>query len=209
MGFREEKSDKIINTHVMMSMGAGAIPVPLLDVTVVTAIQLDMIREISIVYDADFSEDIVRNIISALAGSTLAKIGASLVKTIPVVGALLGGASMVILSGASTYAMGQVFVQHLRGGGMLSNFDFEFAKKKYQEEFEKGKAFAAKFAGRDKKEEPASNQQAPNQQTPKGGSSASGQDAFSKLELLSDLKQRGIITEEEFQAKKAQLLKDI
>ena len=125
MGYLEERADKVINNHVLVSMGAGAIPIPLVDVAAVTAIQLDMIRELSYIYDTDFSESIGKNLITAVAGGTLAKVGASLMKTIPVVGSILGGVGMVALSGASTYAMGQVIISHLRSGGMFSNFDFE------------------------------------------------------------------------------------
>lgn len=199
MGYREDKADRIINSHVLIAMGAGAIPVPLVDITAVTAIQLDMIRELSYLYDADFSEALAKNIISAVAGGTLAKIGASLVKTIPGIGSFLGGASMVVLSGASTYAMGQVFIQHFKGGGILSDFDFDFAKRMYQQEFEKGKKFADEL----KKDKPKQE---------KGAAKASAgdsSDAFSKLELLNDLRERGILTDEEFNAKKEQILKDI
>lgn len=200
MGYREDKADRVINSHVLISMGAGAIPVPLVDIAAVTAIQLDMIRELSYLYDADFSEDLAKNIISAVAGGTLAKIGASLIKTIPGVGSFLGGASMVALSGASTYAMGQVFVQHFKGGGILSDFDFDFAKKMYNQEFEKGKKFAEELK-KEKKSEGKGKEGATN--------TGSSPDAFARLELLNDLRERGILTDEEFNAKKEQILKEI
>ena len=200
MGYREDKADRVINSHVLISMGAGAIPVPLVDIAAVTAIQLDMIRELSYLYDADFSEDLAKNIISAVAGGTLAKIGASLIKTIPGVGSFLGGASMVALSGASTYAMGQVFVQHFKGGGILSDFDFDFAKKMYNQEFEKGKKFAEDLK-KEKKSEGKAKEGATN--------TGSSPDAFARLELLNDLRERGILTDEEFNAKKEQILKEI
>jgi uncharacterized protein (DUF697 family) len=176
-------------------MGAGAIPIPFLDVAAVAAIQLDLIRELSYIYDVEFSDSVSKNLISALAGGTLAKIGASLIKTIPGIGTLLGGASMVALSGASTYAIGQVFVKHLKQGGILSNFDFEWAKSMYKEEFEKGKKYAEK-AKKEPKEEVKKEQETLN-------------DIFSKIEKLSDLKESGILTEEEFQDKKKKLLEQI
>ncbi|MGB0526056.1 MAG: DUF697 domain-containing protein [Flammeovirgaceae bacterium] len=200
MGYLEDKADKVINNHVLVAMGAGAIPVPIVDVAAVTAIQLDMIRELSYIYDADFSESLGKNVVSAVAGGTLAKIGASLVKTIPVVGSFLGGVGMVALSGASTYAMGQVFINHLKSGGILSNFDFDWAKKMYKEEFEKGKKYAQDLA---------------KDQKSKGGGSSNGdsndkmKEVFSAIEQLNDLKERGILSDDEFQAKKEELLKQI
>ncbi|MFT5914379.1 MAG: hypothetical protein ACJAWV_002949 [Flammeovirgaceae bacterium] len=192
MGYLEEKADKVINTHVLVSMGAGAIPIPFLDVAAVSAIQLDLIRELSYIYDVEFSDSVSKNLISALAGGTLAKIGASLIKTIPGIGTLLGGASMVALSGASTYAIGQVFVKHLKQGGILSNFDFDWAKNMYKEEFEKGKKYAEK-AKKEPKKEVKKEQETLN-------------DIFSKIEKLSDLRDSGILTEDEFQDKKKKLL---
>ncbi len=194
MGYLEEKADKVINTHVLVSMGAGAIPIPFLDVAAVSAIQLDLIRELSYIYDVEFSDSVSKNLISALAGGTLAKIGASLIKTIPGIGTLLGGASMVALSGASTYAIGQVFVKHLKQGGILSNFDFEWAKNMYREEFEKGKKYAEKV-----KKEPVPKPEVKKEQETLN-------DVFSKIEKLSDLRDSGILTEEEFQEKKKKLL---
>ena len=196
MGYLEDKADRVINNHVMVSMGAGAIPVPLLDVAAVSAIQLDMIRELSYLYDADFSDSVGKNIISALASGTLAKIGASLIKTIPGIGSFLGGASMVALSGASTYALGQVFVQHLKKGGILSNFDFDWAKNLYKKEFEKGKQKAEDMKDEIKKE------------TVKKDTDKMD-DVFAKIEQLNDLKERGILTEEEFKDKKSKLLEQI
>lgn len=196
MGYLEDKADRVISNHVMVSMGAGAIPVPLIDVAAVAAIQLDMIRELSYLYDADFSESMGKNLISALAGGTLAKIGASLIKTIPGIGSFLGGASMVALSGASTYALGQVFVQHLKKGGILANFDFEWAKNMYKQEFEKGKKYAESMKKETPKEEVKKDHETLN-------------DVFAKIEKLSDLKESGILTEEEFQEKKKKLLEQI
>jgi len=200
MGYLEERADKVINNHVLVSMGAGAIPIPLVDVAAVTAIQLDMIRELSYIYDTDFSESIGKNLITAVAGGTIAKVGASLMKTIPVVGTILGGVGMVVLSGASTYAMGQVIISHLRTGGMFSNFDFDWAKKMYKDEFEKGKKYASDLAKdqKKKKTEPVATEPADKMK-----------DVFGAIEQLNDLKQRGILTEEEFKAKKDELLKQI
>lgn len=203
MGYLEDKADKVINSHVLVAMGAGAIPVPIVDVAAVTAIQLDMIRELSYIYDADFSESIGKNVISAVAGSTLAKIGASLVKTIPVVGSFLGGVGMVALSGASTYAMGQVFIKHLKSGGILDNFDFEWAKKMYKEEFEKGKKYASDLAKEQK------NKGENGSSSDEGGGNDKMKEVFATIEQLNDLKERGILSADEFQAKKEELLKQI
>lgn len=186
MSTKTEQTDEIIQNHTLWAMGAGAVPLPVLDVAAVTMVQLDMLKQLSRVYGVDYNESFGKNLISAIAGSTLARIGASLIKGIPGIGSILGGVSMVILSGASTYAMGRVFVNHFEGGGSLFDFDINLGKKVYEEEFEKGKEYAADLRKND------------------GGTSKA--EVFEKLEKLSQLKKSGAISEEEFKKKRDELL---
>ena len=213
MGKQSIMADDTIDSHVLWAMGAGAIPLPILDVAAVTAIQLNMFKELCMIYQVDYNESFAKNLISSVAGATLARIGASFIKAIPGIGSLLGSVPMVVLSGASSYAIGQVFKQHLEIGGMMSSFSFENAQKVYNDAFERGKSYVEELRKRamgdtDKKEEKK-------EETPKEeaknpyAKTASGTDAFEKLKVLADLKEQGIITEEEFAAKKAKILEQI
>ena len=56
MNERIESADKIIRNHIVWSMGAGLIPVPIADFFAVSAIQLDMVRQMCKLYDVDFKE---------------------------------------------------------------------------------------------------------------------------------------------------------
>ena len=49
---------------------------------------------------------------------------------------------MSVFSGASTYALGEVFREHFETGGTFLDFDPGRLKKYYQEKFEKGKKVA-------------------------------------------------------------------
>jgi uncharacterized protein (DUF697 family) len=189
MNTKKEQAHEIIQYNVLWAMGAGAIPIPILDAAAVTMVQLDMLKQLCKVYGLDYEERSGKNTISAIAGSTLASIGASFIKAIPGVGSLLGGISMVALSGGSTYAMGQVFVNHFESGGSVFNFDINRSKKVYEEEFEKGKEYASSL-----------------QKTEKTSSKA---ETFAKLDKLVQLKKSGVITEAEFNQKKAELLKEL
>jgi uncharacterized protein (DUF697 family) len=107
---RSKRAERTVRNHVLWSMGAGFIPFPVADFLAVAAVQLDMIRSISNIYDIDFKETEGKALITSLTGSGLSRLGASaLMKMIPGVGSALGGVSMSALSGASTYALGQVF----------------------------------------------------------------------------------------------------
>ena len=79
---RSNHADTIIRNHVIWSMGAGLIPVLVADIFAVSALQLDMIRQMCRVYDVNFSETQGKAIVTSLTSSTLARIGAgSLGKT--------------------------------------------------------------------------------------------------------------------------------
>jgi len=121
--------------------------------------------------------------VGALTGGALARIGASAIKAIPGVGTLLGGVSMSIASGASTYAVGQVVKAHLAAGGTLSSIDVEKARRRYSEEYEQGKKVA---------KEASANKGSP--------------DVFEQIQKLGVLKEKGLISQAEFEKKKAELL---
>ncbi len=141
---RSEKVEELIRKHLILTTGLGLIPLPLLDIAAVTTSQVMMIRKMCDFYDIDFDDDSTKTILTSLTGSVLAKIGASIMKTIPIVGTFIGGASMAALSGASTYAVGHVFKKHFDEGGDLKSFDINAWKKYYEEMFEKGKTEAVK-----------------------------------------------------------------
>ena len=180
---RRLRAEKIIRKHVLWSSGAGLIPVPLADVAAVTAVQVGMLEELAKLYNVEFSEPVLKNFVTALTGGMLARIGASAVKAIPGIGTVLGGASMSIMSGASTYAVGQVAKRELETTGQLSKVDLARAKAEYSKAYETGKDYVANL-----------------EKDPEA-------DVLSKLERLGDLRAKGVLTEAEFQAEKAKLLK--
>ena len=141
---QNKHAETVIRNHVIWSMGASyIIPLPIADVFAVSALQLDMIRQLCRVYDIDFAETQGKAIVSALTTSTLARAGArSLLKVIPVVGTVVGGVTTAVINGASTYALGEVFKAHFAHGGTFLDFDTDRLKKLYYEKFEKGKKVA-------------------------------------------------------------------
>ena len=189
-------ADSIIRNHMIWSMGAGFIPVPIADFFAVSAIQLDMIRQLCKLYDVDFKETEGKAVITALTGSGLARLGARAVKFIPGIGSVLGGVTMAILSGASSYALGEVFKKHFETGGTFLDFDPGRLKKYYNEKFEKGKKFAEDIQQEQKETKKAFQKMKTNKED----------DPIQKLKELAELKKEGIITEEEFQKMKAKLI---
>ena len=143
-----EQADNIIRNHVIWSMGAGFIPVMVADIFAVSALQLDMIRQMCRVYNVDFQETQGKALVTSLTSTTLARLGAgSLVKLVPGLGSVLGGATVSAFAGASTYALGEVFKKHLESGGTILDFDPDRLRKYYKEKFEKGKTVAKEWQG--------------------------------------------------------------
>ena len=140
--------DQTIKRHVIYSMVAGAIPVPIVDIAAVTAIQVDLIKELARAYEVDFTEERGKAIATALIGTTVGNLigraGASAIKAIPGVGTLLGIGSMAAFAGASTYALGKVFEHHFREGGNLFDFDAEKMKDMFRDFFARGKKWSGK-----------------------------------------------------------------
>lgn len=195
---RERHADTIIKNHIIWSMGAGLIPVPIVDFFAVSGIQLDMIRQLCKLYDQDFKESEGKAIITSLTGSGLARMGAkAMIKFIPGIGSVIGGVTMAILSGASSFALGEVFKKHFETGGTFLDFDPKRLKKMYNEKFEKGKKVAEQIK-RDNERKREAAEQATDAKT-------SGK-TVDKLKELAELRREGLISEEEFVAMKKKLI---
>ncbi len=141
---RPAQAQAIIRRDVLWSLGAGVVPVPVLDVAAVMAVEMKMLRELCILYGYKFSEGIAKKIAYSLLSSigivgVGSVIGASLSKLIPVFGTTLGIISVPILAGAFTHALGQVLVMHFEAGGTLLDFDPAAMRAYFKQEFEKAK----------------------------------------------------------------------
>lgn len=202
---KSSHSNSIIKNHMIWSMGAGFIPIPIADFFAVSAIQLDMIRQLCKVYEIDFKETEGKAVITALTGSGLARLGARAVKFIPGVGSMLGGITLAVLSGGSTYALGEVFKKHFETGGTFLDFDPGRLKKFYDEKFEKGKQMAREMEKEERvKHDKAEATAVKVEETPEP-EEEKAKDLVSQLKGLNDLKNDGVITEEEFEILKKKL----
>lgn len=185
------QASEIIKNHVGFSMGAALVPFPGADLLAVSAVQLNMLRQLAKLYNVGFFDTLGKNVVSAIAGAGTARLGASLVKAIPGVGTVIGELSMPALSGASTYALGQVVAHHFQKGGTLEDLDFKTARKEYTEEMDNGKQVADDLR-----------QEA-------GQTRGDSDETIGKLRKLAELRDQGVISGEEFQRLKERLLEQI
>lgn len=131
-----------IIAYALIAGAAGAVPVPFVDIPVVTAIQAKMIQTIASIYHYSMDRKSWAEISSALGITLLSNIGRrELIKLIPVYGSAVSSA----LTAATTYAFGKtltIYFQHLRNGKVLSN---ELFRVVYKEQFEQGQAIMKNY----------------------------------------------------------------
>ena len=124
---RDQMAADLINRYTAWAAAAGVIPIPVVDAAAVGAVQLKMLRELSSIYDVEFSANRGKSIIGALVGAVapagVAAGAASALKAVPVVGTALGSIAMPAASAAATYALGRVFTLHFASGGTLLDFN--------------------------------------------------------------------------------------
>ncbi len=203
-------ADTVIRNHVIWSMGGGLIPIIAVDVLAVSLVQMDMIKQLCKTYGIEYKETEGKAIVTSLTTSTLARLGArGLVKMIPVVGPYIGGATSSIFAGASTYALGQVFKTHFSTGGTILDFEVGRLKKLYDEQFEKGKEIVKNWKKKDvvddfEEENQQETEESTREPEPKAADSQSS--ALQRLKELGELKDAGIITEDEFNDLKKKIL---
>ncbi len=140
---RTVKSDNIVNLHIIAGMALGLLPVPLLDVAALTGVHMNLLRSLCKHYAVEFDEQKGKAFVQALiSGATpvVTTVGlSSVVKLVPAIGTIGGGIGMVVGSGTSIYAAGQVFITHFRSGGTLQDFTVEQWKSFFRDKLQEGK----------------------------------------------------------------------
>ncbi len=131
---RLNKVSAIISSNCKWSAAAGFIPVPLLDMAGLAAIQVKMVSELAQVYGKTVQQEAIKTTVATLLGTLTtaglaAPVAMTTLKMIPGLGSVAGGLSMGALGAAATYAVGKVFVNHFEGGGTLANFDVDKVKE--------------------------------------------------------------------------------
>ncbi len=142
MEHREDVARLVIQNHAAYAAGAGLVPIPVLDFAAVTAVQVDMVRALARIYEVRFDDALGKALVGSVLGASATRVGASMVKALPVVGTLAGLAASVGLGATSTWALGQLFQAHFEEQGTLEDFDPEAARPVYEDLMERGRRFA-------------------------------------------------------------------
>lgn len=146
-----ERVGRIISSSTKWAAAAGFIPLPVIDLVALGAVQTRMLMDISAVYEKSFGKEAATSMVSVLLGTLVPGVAAgavlgSTVKLAPVGGTLAGIASMSAFSAAATYAVGKIFTRHLAGGGEPGAFSPEAVADELKAEIKGAKRWSAPSA---------------------------------------------------------------
>ena len=138
---REGLARGLVKYYAAWSIGAGIVPVPIVDMLLVMGVQVQMLRKMSDLYGVPFSEHVARNLVGALVGGAGSEVVAGglvgpVVRLIPGIGPFLGALTMPAVAAASTYAVGLVFLQHFESGGTFLTFQPGQVREHFRKIFE-------------------------------------------------------------------------
>ncbi len=199
--------------------------------------QLDMLQELFRRYGADYSPTEATTMLSALVGGSLTRYAKAFAKSLPIIGSFLcdEAYSVPVVAAACTYALGQVAVLRLEMEQSFTRLNFSAVKYVYRQEFERGKvlsrtleqgqsnaALVLDFDSAPKWYEQACQKPSILEKDPfaisieemppfSAQTTSSNEPAslVERFEQLAALRANGVLTDEEFQAQKQQLLNQL
>lgn len=140
---KQKELNDLVRSNIYWSMGFSVLPIPFVDSFLISATQLNMLKEISQKYNIPFHENKIKIYVATFAGSTSYHLGSQIIKSvlkkIPVIGAVSTLVSPV-LAAATTYALAKVFIYHFELGGNLLDFKPEKVRAYFAKQFEDGKS---------------------------------------------------------------------
>jgi uncharacterized protein (DUF697 family) len=138
------RGKQIIRHYSNWAVIGGFLPIPIIDLLAIAAIQLGMLRDLSRHYGVPFERNLAKSLVTTLLGSVFPCVAGfglvrSIGKIVPVLGWGVGLAAISVLARAATHAIGGVFLQHFESGGTLLDFDPIATRDFFRREFKKTK----------------------------------------------------------------------
>jgi uncharacterized protein (DUF697 family) len=110
------------------AIAGGAVPAPLLDMAIVTGLQIRMLASLAKLYGVPFDKVRARSLIAALMGGILpqgvaAGVAATTAKAMPGMGTVVGIGTAMASAALATDMIGNRFIVHLEAGRSLVEID--------------------------------------------------------------------------------------
>jgi uncharacterized protein (DUF697 family) len=146
------QAEALVHRTMLLVLGVGLIPLAPLNTIAVAALQLKLVRDLSLLYQVKFSEHRIKALLAALTGSAMpaavsrGSIGGAL-RAVHGIGPALGLAAFPLTAAATTLAVGKVFTSHFESRGNLLSFDAAGCKAQFRQEFAAAGSFLKREAG--------------------------------------------------------------
>ncbi|MDR0896795.1 MAG: YcjF family protein [Oscillospiraceae bacterium] len=131
--------EEIIRRNAYGATALGIVPIQGVDFIGVTALQINLVRQLCKLYDVPFKEGMARKIITSVVGgavpAVLASPVSSFVRKIPLIGLPLCIATSPALNGWSTYAVGKMFAKHFVSGGNFETINLTTMKRDFKQAY--------------------------------------------------------------------------
>lgn len=145
---RESRARRIVRNHSLGTAAIGLIPIPLLDLVLMAALQVQMLKKVGEEYGQTFAgkQRAYELMGAAVGGAALQMLIfpalMSLVKLIPFLGTAAGIIAMPLTAGPVSYALGMTFIQHFESGGTLLTFNPTKLRQTLRAHYDAGKKHA-------------------------------------------------------------------
>jgi len=135
--------------HSLLAAAVAAIPVPFLDIPLVTLVQTRMFHAVARCHGQRFNREYLSELSGVLGISLLARLGRrELTKLIPGYGIAVA----TVYTGATTYALGQTLSAYMAYRSRGGEPDETVFRELYAQQFEEGKTLIREYLGRAREE---------------------------------------------------------
>ena len=112
---KKRKAHKVVVAAAASAAGVGAAPIPFADAALLVPIQIGMLAGISATFGLEISRAFLGTLVAAMAGTTGAAflgraVVSNLLKFIPGLGTIAGGAISAATAGALTTGLGEIYI---------------------------------------------------------------------------------------------------
>ncbi len=134
-------AETIINRHALFAAGAGLIPIPLIDLVTISAVQYEMIQKLAkehdhVVFKEQKAKSVIAGIMGGIGSFEAGLFTRILFKGIPFFGPIIGGTAVSGFAYYSTKLIGEIFDDHFSSGGTMAVEDITMQKMKEKFKFD-------------------------------------------------------------------------
>lgn len=115
IALKKKRAHSVVNAAALVAGGVGATPIPFADAVLLVPVQIGMLAGISATFGLELSKAFLGTLVTAMAGTTAAtvlgqSIVSNLLKFIPGLGSIFGGAIAATTASALTKGLGEIYI---------------------------------------------------------------------------------------------------